>query len=206
MAKQIFTRTITKRSMFERIYESNSDKHAHISLVDAQAAVEKLFSLMFDGVASGKYVYMRGFGKITTCFKPGGRPVRNPKTGEPYVLGDKVQVRFMANRGTTTRARSRQKLLESEILEKLADEFGFQAAKVVHNEFKKCLREVLEEGARIEIRGFGTFYRKERNEYQGRNPKTGELVSVGKKYILVYKIAKHLKRETEAHFGITQEA
>ena len=42
----------------------------------------------------------------------------------------------------------------------------------------QCIIEALEEGDKVELRGFGSFRRRERRPRQGRNPKTGEAVAV----------------------------
>jgi integration host factor subunit beta len=48
-------------------------------------------------------------------------------------------------------------------------------------------------GGRIEIRGFGSFYVKEYAPYKGRNPRTGEPISIKGKKLPVFKVGKELK-------------
>jgi integration host factor subunit beta len=48
-------------------------------------------------------------------------------------------------------------------------------------------------GERVEIRDFGTFKIKEYDDYQGRNPKTGLEIEVGRKKLPVFKVGKQLK-------------
>lgn len=48
---------------------------------------------------------------------------------------------------------------------------------------------------RIEIRGFATWFVKAYNPYTGRNPKTGEKVSVEDKFLPFFKAGKELKQE-----------
>ncbi len=48
-------------------------------------------------------------------------------------------------------------------------------------------------GERIEIRGFGSFTLRERKPRMGRNPKTGESVALGVKYVPHFKPGKDLK-------------
>ena len=50
-------------------------------------------------------------------------------------------------------------------------------------------------GERIEIRGFGSFAVKQRRARQGRNPKTGQLVSVDAKQIPFFRAGKELRIE-----------
>ena len=51
----------------------------------------------------------------------------------------------------------------------------------------------LSTGERIEIRGFGSFSLHYRPPRLGRNPKTGELVSVAAKRLPFFKVGKELK-------------
>ena len=51
----------------------------------------------------------------------------------------------------------------------------------------------LENGQRIEIRGFGAFSVKYRESRMARNPSTGEQIVVNEKYTVVFKPAKELR-------------
>ena len=51
----------------------------------------------------------------------------------------------------------------------------------------------LNKGEKIELRGFGSFRVRERNARQGRNPKTGEAVSIPAKRVAYFKPGKELK-------------
>ncbi len=55
------------------------------------------------------------------------------------------------------------------------------------------MTEALKRGERIEIRGFGSFVNRGYSSYQGRNPKTGELVTVPPKRVPFFKVGKELK-------------
>jgi integration host factor subunit beta len=46
---------------------------------------------------------------------------------------------------------------------------------------------------RIEIRGFGSFVVNNYKAYTGRNPKTGESISVNPKKLPFFKVGKELK-------------
>ena len=74
------------------------------------------------------------------------------------------------------------------------------AGKVVNFIFKSFTEE-LGNGGRIEIRGFGIFYVKEYSSYQGRNPKTGENISVKGKKLPVFKGGKELKERVGLGIG-----
>jgi integration host factor subunit beta len=51
----------------------------------------------------------------------------------------------------------------------------------------------LARGERVELRGFGAFTVKHRNARTGRNPRTGEAVSVDEKAVPFFKAGKELR-------------
>jgi integration host factor subunit beta len=53
--------------------------------------------------------------------------------------------------------------------------------------------DALNKGDKIELRGFGSFRVRERNARKGRNPKTGETVSIPAKRVAYFKPGKELK-------------
>ena len=53
--------------------------------------------------------------------------------------------------------------------------------------------EAMKSGDRIEIRGFGSFVVKDYGSYTGRNPRTGESISVKPKKLPFFKVGKELK-------------
>jgi integration host factor subunit beta len=55
----------------------------------------------------------------------------------------------------------------------------------------------LERGQRVELRGFGSFGLKERKSREGRNPKSGESVSVAAKRVMFFKAGKELKERVD---------
>jgi integration host factor subunit beta len=55
------------------------------------------------------------------------------------------------------------------------------------------ITQALTRGERVELRGFGAFTIKRRNARTGRNPRTGEAVSVDEKAIPFFKAGKELR-------------
>ncbi|NVN11595.1 MULTISPECIES: integration host factor subunit beta [Nguyenibacter] len=51
----------------------------------------------------------------------------------------------------------------------------------------------LARGDRVELRGFGAFTVKKRDARTGRNPRTGEMVSVDEKVVPFFKAGKELR-------------
>jgi integration host factor subunit beta len=71
-----------------------------------------------------------------------------------------------------------------------------EAAAIVDIFFNK-ISTALAEGDRVEIRGLCSFFVKEYQSYQGRNPKTGEAVTVASKRLPFFKIGKELKERVD---------
>lgn len=59
--------------------------------------------------------------------------------------------------------------------------------------FFGAIMESLGRGDRVEIRGFGSFTVKKYKSYTGRNPKTGEKITVPPKKLPFFKAGKELK-------------
>ena len=55
------------------------------------------------------------------------------------------------------------------------------------------ITEALAAGNRVELRGFGTFSLRQRGARTGRNPRTGESVSVPEKALPFFKTGKELR-------------
>ena len=55
------------------------------------------------------------------------------------------------------------------------------------------ITEALENGDRVELRGFGAFSLRERKARVGRNPRTGESVDVDAKTIPFFKMGKGMR-------------
>ena len=60
--------------------------------------------------------------------------------------------------------------------------------------FFGAIMESLGRGDRVEIRGFGSFTVKKYKPYTGRNPKTGEKITVPPKKLPFFKVGKELKK------------
>ena len=56
------------------------------------------------------------------------------------------------------------------------------------------MNEALSKGERVEVRGLCSFFVKKYKTYTGRNPKTGEEVSIKPKKLPFFKCGKELKR------------
>ena len=66
-------------------------------------------------------------------------------------------------------------------------------AELLVNTVFDAMIEALERGEGIEIRGFGSFTMRPYKSYSGRNPRTGQTVSVAAKRLPFFKVGKDLK-------------
>ena len=71
-----------------------------------------------------------------------------------------------------------------------------EAATIVDLFFDKR-SSALAEGERVELRGLCTFFVKEYESYNGRNPKTGETVNVAPKKLPFFKCGKELRKRVD---------
>ncbi|HMQ10277.1 MAG TPA: HU family DNA-binding protein [Oligoflexia bacterium] len=86
-------------------------------------------------------------------------------------------------------------MTKSDLIENLSERINLpkrQAEMIVELIFDSMI-EALQSGDRIEIRGFGSFKIKDYKAYMGRNPKTGEKVSVKPKKRPFFKVGKELR-------------
>jgi len=87
-------------------------------------------------------------------------------------------------------------MIRSELVQKIADE----NPHLYHRDVERIVNTIFEEivgamarGDRVELRGFGAFSVKKREARIGRNPRTGESVSVGEKHVPFFKAGKLLR-------------
>lgn len=86
-------------------------------------------------------------------------------------------------------------MLKSDLVNILVEKRGVtqkQAEATVETIFE-TMREALCRGENIEIRGLGAFHVKSYNGYQGRNPKTGQIIPVKPKRGLLFRTGKELR-------------
>lgn len=89
---------------------------------------------------------------------------------------------------------------KSQLIEALAkaENLTIKKAEMVINTIFDSIEDALVNGDRVEIRGFGSFKVKDYDGYQGRNPKTGEVIQVGKKKLPFFKVGKELKERVDS--------
>lgn len=66
--------------------------------------------------------------------------------------------------------------------------------EIVVEGFISCVIDSLKRNESVEIRGFGTFKNNMKHPRIARNPKTGEKISLGKRFIPTFKVSKDFKK------------
>lgn len=97
-------------------------------------------------------------------------------------------------------------MTKRDLIEEVAQQyprFSRRDAEVIVNAVFDSMTDALAKGERIEIRGFGSFIVKQRPAREGRNPRTGTVVSVTSKKVPLFKVGKELRlrvddQQTEA--------
>ncbi|NEX92427.1 integration host factor subunit beta [Caulobacter sp. 17J65-9] len=87
-------------------------------------------------------------------------------------------------------------MIKSELIARLAAEHPH----LTHRDIERVVNiildgmvDALESGGRVELRGFGAFSVRSRPARAGRNPRTGETVSVPAKHVPFFKSGKELR-------------
>jgi nucleoid DNA-binding protein len=86
---------------------------------------------------------------------------------------------------------------KKEIVKTISEECGLTQLKtkeIVQKTFEAIIDTLVEDGDhRIELRNFGVFEVKKRAARKARNPRTGERVDVGEKYVVTFKPGKEME-------------
>ena len=87
-------------------------------------------------------------------------------------------------------------MIRSELIQIIAEEnphlFQRDVERIVNTVFEEITK-AMENGERVELRGFGAFSVKQRDARVGRNPRTGEAVQGEAKNVPFFKTGKLLR-------------
>ena len=81
--------------------------------------------------------------------------------------------------------------LSKHLIEKL--EVSKKDADVLVNAFLASMISSLKSGEGVELRGFGSFRLRDRKPRMGRNPRSGQSISVPSKRVVYFKLGKELR-------------
>lgn len=100
-------------------------------------------------------------------------------------------------------------MIKSELIERIATAnphlYHRDVERIVNVVFDRIIS-ALEEGNRVELRGFGAFSVKHRPARMGRNPRTGEQVAVEEKFVPFFKAGKELRERLYPGFRQTKKS
>ena len=102
-----------------------------------------------------------------------------------------------------------ERLTKSDLIENVVRRQSHLAPKDIELAVKELLEKMsqtLSKGERIEIRGFGSFSLHFRSPRIGRNPKSGEAVSLAGKHVPHFKPGKELRERVDKVFNDSQES
>ena len=92
---------------------------------------------------------------------------------------------------------------KNSLIEVIHNEVGLnkREAKEFIEEFFESIKTLLEEGNDIKFSGFGNFILRDKTARPGRNPKTGEDVTITERRVVTFKSGLKLKNQLEAYDG-----
>ncbi len=91
-------------------------------------------------------------------------------------------------------------MTKSELIDLLSadqKQLGYRDVELAVKVILECLTRALSSGERIEVRGFGSFTLHHRRARVGRNPKTGNSVTVPDKHVPHFKPGKELRQRVD---------
>lgn len=100
-------------------------------------------------------------------------------------------------------------MIKSELVARIAGQNPHLYQRDIENVVGAVLDTIgdaLARGDRVELRGFGAFSVKRRDARNGRNPRTGESVSVCEKVIPVFKTGKEMRKRLNLSAGDDPQA
>lgn len=86
-------------------------------------------------------------------------------------------------------------MTKADIVERISERIGFskrESSLVVELVFE-TLKETLEKGENVKVSKFGNFVVKRKRARKGRNPQTGEDITITSRKVLVFKASQLLK-------------
>lgn len=91
--------------------------------------------------------------------------------------------------------KARSTVTKADIVEKVYDKIGFskkEASELVEMVFGQ-LKDVLRNGDKVKISGFGNFLVREKKQRIGRNPQTGDQITISARRVLTFRPSQVLK-------------
>ena len=95
-----------------------------------------------------------------------------------------------------TDAEENKTLVKKDIIDKMAKQLGFtpKESQDIFESTLDIVKDCLVSGETVKISGFGNFEVKEKRERRGRNPQTGEDMTISKRRVLTFKASQKLRK------------
>ena len=93
-------------------------------------------------------------------------------------------------------------MIRSELVQKLCSDFPDLTQREVESVVSAIFDSITDQlatGGRVELRGFGAFSTRKRDARLGRNPRTGESVSVNAKRVPYFNPGKEMRERLNLH-------
>jgi DNA-binding protein HU-beta len=86
-------------------------------------------------------------------------------------------------------------MTKAEVVDLVAEKTGISRQQAYDSVelFLKCIKQALKKGEKVSLVGFGTFLLKKKNARKGRNPRTGEKITIPRKRIPTFKPGKSFR-------------
>jgi len=91
-------------------------------------------------------------------------------------------------------------MTKAEVANKVAAQTGLSRKETVEaiEIFLRCIKDTLKTEEKVSLVGFGTFYVKEKNARNGRNPRTGDRIHIPTKKVATFKPGKAFREMVNA--------
>ena len=124
----------------------------------------------------------------------GGGDYRCVVHGRDMDLLDSSPPRSAREHASPLKPLNSKRMTKQQLIEKVAakTELKKSEAEVAVDSVLALIAEALRANERVDLRGFGSFVVKERKERQGRNPRTGETITIAAKRDASFKPSKEL--------------
>ncbi len=99
-------------------------------------------------------------------------------------------------------------MTRSSLIARLAERFPHLMARdteIAVRLILEAIGDALADGSRVEVRGFGSFALSHRPPRIGRNPKSGEQVTVPAKHVPHFKAGKELRERVDQFDGVSEK-
>lgn len=99
-------------------------------------------------------------------------------------------------------------MTKAEVITELMEKTGLsrQEAGDAVEVFLEQIRVGLQRGERVSLVGFGSFFLKEQRARNGRNPRTGESISIPRKLVTVFKPGKEFRESVDSAMKRQEES